>query len=177
MPYVPTAPLLGGLRSSKLPLPMRLTVMVNNRRPVKVLPIYQRYSALAALDAVPGFMVQGPRSFAEADLVVAEELSDIDTARSEHLAVALLWAYGFGKVVACKKDAETFMHSPSPQNEAAMLHFAPAVHAKAIGVQIRDALAQKLGSHHLHTLHSCHIIWQNEVMRIHGSSCIGTWFR
>lgn len=144
-PYVPTHPVLGGLRVSKQPFLTKLAVMVGMHRPVKILPIYQRYSALPPLDAAPGFVVQDLRSFSEADIVVVEELADIDAGRSEYLAVALLWSFGLGKVVACRKDVETFMHSPSVQNEAAMLHFAPAVHAKAIGVQVRDPLAQCLG--------------------------------
>ena len=78
-------------------------------------------------------------------MVVVAELGDIDAMCSEHLAVALLWSYGHGKVVASKQDAERFMQSPSVENEAAMLPFAPSIYSKAVGVEIRDAMAQRLG--------------------------------
>lgn len=123
----------------------KLTVMFNMRKPIKLLTIYQRYSKLPALDAVPGFMVLGPRAFAEADVIVLENLSDIETSRCEHLALALLWTYGLGKILVSKKDMEAFMQQPSVDTEAAMLHFAPAINGKAIGVQVKDELAQSLG--------------------------------
>ena len=59
-------------------------------------------------------------------------------------AVALVWCYGLGKVVASKKDMEAFMQSPTPQAEARMLHFSPAVHGRSTGIQLRDEIAQNL---------------------------------
>lgn len=86
-PYVPTAPVLGGLRAPQQQLPTKICVMVGNHRPVKLLPIYQRYSTTSsALSPVPGFIISPLNGFVDADITVVENLSDIDTARSEHLA-------------------------------------------------------------------------------------------
>eukprot|EP00435_Cladocopium_sp_Y103_P012894 s4114_g3.t1 len=103
-PYVPTAPVLTGLRAPEQRLPTKICVMVGNHRPVKLLPIYQRYNT---------------------------------TSDALSLAVAAL-----GKVLASKKDMEAFMQSATPQAEAHMLHFSPAVHGRSSGIQLRDAIAQ-----------------------------------
>lgn len=63
--------------------------MVGARRPVKILPLYQRYTALPGLTTAPGFIEVGLRAYAEADVFVLEQLSDIDTVRNEHLATCL----------------------------------------------------------------------------------------
>lgn len=36
------------------------------------------------------------------------------------------------------------MQSATPQTEARMLHFSPAVHGRSTGIQLRDAIAQNL---------------------------------
>ena len=86
-PYAPTAPVLGGLRAPQQQLPTKLCVMVGNHRPVKLVLTYQRYNATSsALSPVPGFMISPLTGFVDADIIVVESLSDIDTVRSDHLA-------------------------------------------------------------------------------------------
>ena len=59
-------------------------------------------------------------------------------------AVALLWCYGLGRIVAARKDLEAFMHGPTPELEAPFLQFKVAILQKAVGVQLKDSLAQRL---------------------------------
>ena len=57
-------------------------------------------------------------------------------------AVALLWCFGCGKVLASKSDMEAFMEKPDLKVESRMLHFKPAALDKNIGIQVQDELAK-----------------------------------
>ena len=88
-PYIPTAPLLGGLQAPEQQPETKISVMVGNRRPVKMLPIYLRYTAAGQLNPLPGFVISSWNAYAEADIIVVEKLSDVDSTRNEHLAALL----------------------------------------------------------------------------------------
>lgn len=151
------------MRAPSKQLEDRLCRQLASHKPIKLLLSYTKYSRGEALDPTPGFIVPSTHKASSADIVVVDKLSDIDAIRCDHLAaclhtrsvcqhwmldpsmaVALLWCYAFGKVVAARKDVEAFMQSPSTKLEAAFLHFSPAVENKALGVQIKESMTQRL---------------------------------
>ena len=56
---------------------------------MKIVPIYSCYSSAPRLEATPGFVVLPPLKACDADIVVVEKLSDVDSVRSDHLATGL----------------------------------------------------------------------------------------
>ena len=60
-------------------------------------------------------------------------------------AVALIYSYGLGKIVADKIEMEAFMDNPCAEREKPMLRFASAATARLIGVQLHKEMPQLPG--------------------------------
>ena len=83
--YVPTEPKRGGLRLPA-PAPRSRLCTLKSMRPVKVLPIYRQYSQAARFGVKPGFEILSLLSYKDADVMVVDKLSDVDTCSSDSLA-------------------------------------------------------------------------------------------
>ena len=142
--YEPTKPALGGLRVQNAALEPRLSQKFAAHKLINLVPIYQFYSKPTALPKAAGFAHLVPLQSADADVFVLEKLSDIDVVKNQNLATALVWCYGFGKVLAAREDLLTFMAEPTPQNEAKFLHFSTAALEKNIGILIKESMLEHL---------------------------------
>ena len=89
-PYNPSAPKTGGFRvqgpqAQGTDYCTTVLQRLSCHRHIRVLPMYRRYSQTPALQETNGFDVLNLWSYAEADIVVVERMSDIDLLRNEHL--------------------------------------------------------------------------------------------
>ena len=138
----------------------KLTRALAAHRPVKLLCVYREYCKESMLETLPGFLVLPSHCAVDADVFVVDTLADLDRidnaqlapgfARSMPLplpaeAAAMTWCYGLGKIVGAKANVVKFMQEPTIANEARMLHFRAAVHAKLAGVLLLGFVAKTLG--------------------------------
>ena len=84
--------------------------------------------------------------------------------RSLAKAAALVWVYGLGKMLAGKKDTESFMVNTAAANEASLLQFCPGIFAKAVGVQVMDDMLQCLSA--------CLVLIKKRIRRLVSSAQI-----
>ena len=60
------------------------------------------------------------------------------TLNSQPQATALIYCYGFGKVLASRSDMEAFMNKPEPCTEKPMMFFEPSAATKLVGIEFKE---------------------------------------
>ena len=86
--YQPTAPKSGGLRQL-VPDCSDHLCKLSAKRSIRILPVYRWYSKAPMISQMAGFDMLNLWSFAEADILIVDKMSDIDMVREEHLALCL----------------------------------------------------------------------------------------
>ena len=171
--YTVTDPRLGGLRTEqRADQGQTFLQRLLLQRPVKVCPVYRLYSDTAPLESNRRFQVLPLHSYADADIVVLDRLSDVDTKRNHELvaslnscysarsaahracrvcsvtrfkAAALILVYGFGKILATRDTVQAYMENPCAANEQSFLCFDAAATSKLVGVEVAFQFRQLLG--------------------------------
>ena len=88
MPYAVTAPRLGGLRAEEHGDTSNPSILqsILRKRALKLYPVYRRYTDGKMLEGGKRFQVLFPYDYADADVMVLDQLSDVETVRNDRLA-------------------------------------------------------------------------------------------
>ena len=92
VPYTVTNPRLGGLRMEQRGDEQTLLQHILSRRTIRLCLVYRRYSDSKPLERSRLFDILPLHDYANADIVVVDRMSDVETVRNDQLVALLVYA-------------------------------------------------------------------------------------